>query len=659
MRQFLSFALRLGYVPWVVLLPVGLAEAVAAEYPLDALDESEIRTTVEILKAGDRVGQSSRFSLIELHEPPKDEVLNFEPGSGFRREAFVVIYERARNRTSEAVVDLRNRKLVSWRDVPGAQPSFLKEDADILKEVVRADPRWQEAMRKRGISDLENVDIGDLPGGYFGLPEMEGKRVRIAVCEYRGNPKNYMGRSIEGVMAFVDLNAKKIIKFMDTGLVPVPRGTPGFDDQSIGKTREAPKPLRVDQPNGASFEVHGHEVRWQKWRFRFGMNAREGLVLSTVGYEDNGKIRSVLYRGSLSEMVVPYGDPAPGWFVRNFFDEGEDSMGRYASSFEPLTDAPNNARFFDAVLADEKGNPVEFPRVVALYERDGGLLWKHYDRDRKYNASRRARELVLGWIATVGNYDYGFNWIFHQDGTLETEVLLTGVMETKAVKMGTASDDDPEAMYGHLVAPNVDAVNHQHFFNFRLDVDVDGAKRNSVVEIEAEPVPPGPDNPQKNAFRMKQTLLAREQEAERQLNLASSRAWKVINTGVKNTLGEPVGYMLMPGGNSLPYAHPESWIRKRAGFMNAHLWVTPYDPNEIYAAGFYVSQSEGGDGLPKWTGSNRSIENQDVVLWYTLGITHLPRPEEWPVMAAHRAGFKLIPCAFFGANPALDVPRPK
>jgi primary-amine oxidase len=98
-------------------------------------------------------------------------------------------------------------------------------------------------------------------------------------------------------------------------------------------------------------------------------------------------------------------------------------------------------------------------------------------------------------------------------------------------------------------------------------------------------------------------------------------------------------------------------VRKRAGFLNAHLWATPYKQDERFAAGDYINQSSGGEGLPKWTAANRSIDNQDLVLWYTLGVTHIPRPEEWPVMTCHRAGFKLMPAGFFARNPALDVPK--
>ena len=144
--------------------------------------------------------------------------------------------------------------------------------------------------------------------------------------------------------------------------------------------------------------------------------------------------------------------------------------------------------------------------------------------------------------------------------------------------------------------------------------------------------------------------------AQRRLDLATSRRW-IIQSTVRNALGQPTGYALLPGENALPFLLPDSWVRKRAGFLNAHVWVTPYDPAEMYAAGDYPYQSKGGDGLPKWTAADRSIDNRDVVVWYVMGITHNPRPEDWPVMPTYEAGFKLVPWGFFTRNPALDLGR--
>jgi primary-amine oxidase len=627
-------------------------------HPLDPLTKDEILKTAEVLRAAGKMIAKSRFSLIALHEPPKDEVIAFQPGSTFRRESFSILYDREHNATFEAVVDLRRSTVVSWKQIPGVQPSVLDEDIEMLERAIRADPRFAKAMNRRGIKDLDRVGIGDWAGGYFGNTE-EGYRFRRAEFFYKDSASS-SDRVIENVTAEVNLNTGAVVGFTDGDIVPIPPVGAGIDGMQVEKTREAPKPFIITQPQGASFEVRGQEVRWQHWRFRFGLHPREGLILYTVGYEDEGRLRSVMYRGSCSEMVVPYGDPSFGWFFRNAFDAGEDSFGRLASPLESLTDYPPNAVTFDAVMPTEKGDWFLIPKAVALYERDGGLAWKHHDRGRNRNESRRARELVLSWVATVGNYDYGFNWVFHQDGSLEMETLLTGFMETKAVALkalpDAAHDHQGELVYGHLVAENLLAVHHQHFFSFRLDMDIDGSQ-NSVVEMNTEALPPGPANPYLNAFTMKETVLHNERDAVRQMSLQSSRRWTVFNPEVRNALGYPAGYTLLPGENSVPYAAPESWVRKRAGFINAPFWVTRLDPNQIYAAGLYVNQSRGDDGLHRWVEANRPIENQDVVLWYTMGITHLPRVEEHPIMSVHKATFKLVPNGFFNRNPAIDLPK--
>lgn len=644
----------LMYCLGLTLIPA--AQAAPTGHPLDALSKDEILATVDVLRAGGRINESTRFSLIELKEPSKDEVAAFRIDAPLRREAFVVAYERASNRTFEAVVDIKAKALVSWKEVPGVQPSLLEDDAKILEKAIRADVRWQEAMKKRGISDLDDVVILDWAGGYFGLRDEQGFRFERGVSYYRGSSKGATLRPIEGVVAYVNLNTGKVFKFVDTGVVPIPQTGAGLGAISSDKPLRESKPGEIIQHKSQGFEMSGSEAHWQNWRFRFTLHRREGVVLYTVGYEDRGRLRSVLYRGSLSEMVVPYGDPTAGWFFRNAFDVGEDSMGGYTHSLEPLTDAPANATFFDGVLADDKGVPYEIPRAMALYERDGGLLWKHYDDKLKLNESRRGRQLVLAWIATVGNYEYGFNWVFHQDGTLEMEVILTGFVQTKALQSTENPSKHYADLYSHPLRGNLAGVHHQHFFNFRLDMDVDGP-RNSIVEQNVEPLAPSPDNPYGNAFTMKETSLRTEREAQRQINLPSCRSWKILNPSQANAGGESVGYTLVAGENALPFAQPDSWIRKRAGFVNAHVWVTPYDPAQMYAAGFYVNQSKGEDGLPVWTRAERSVENSDIVLWYTMGITHIPRPEDWPVMPVHRASFKLVPSGFFAQNPVLDLPR--
>ena len=186
--------------------------------------------------------------------------------------------------------------------------------------------------------------------------------------------------------------------------------------------------------------------------------------------------------------------------------------------------------------------------------------------------ARRARDLVLSFVSTVGNYDYGFEWIFHQDGTLEMRVALTGVMAAKAVA------DGAHDTYSHLVGKNLAAPHHQHFFTFRLDLDVDGARAQSRGGDEfSVPVATGKANPYGGAFQMVETELRTEREAQRNLNLATSRKWIVSNPASRNPLEQAAGYALLPGENAVLMAQPDSWVRRRAGFLNSHLWVTPYD----------------------------------------------------------------------------------
>jgi len=177
-----------------------------------------------------------------------------------------------------------------------------------------------------------------------------------------------------------------------------------------------------------------------------------------------------------------------------------------------------------------------------------------------------------------------------------------------------------------------------------------------VHEMNTRAGSAGKDNPMLNQMIMEETDLASEKRAPRRMDQQSARHWLVMNPQAQNSLGHHTSYILAPAANALPYVAPNSPVRQRAGFINNHFWATRYHPNEAYAAGAYPNQSTGGDGLPKWIADDEPLKGQDVVVWYTLGITHIPRPEEWPIMPVAHVGFRLIPGGFFSRNPALDVP---
>src|SRR5215470_1683296 len=179
---------------------------------------------------------------------------------------------------------------------------------------------------------------------------------------------------------------------------------------AVAGERPGLKSLHIHQPEGPSFVLSGHELAWQKWRLRIGFTPREGLVIHTVTYEDQGRERPILYRASVADMVVPYGDPRPTYFHRNAFDVGEYGMGTLANVLANGCDCLGEIRYLDAVVNDSQGRAGTLPNAVCIHEEDAGILWKHFDWRLGTTEVRRSRRLVVSSISTVGNYEYGFYW---------------------------------------------------------------------------------------------------------------------------------------------------------------------------------------------------------------------------------------------------------
>ncbi len=629
---------------------------IRASRALDPLTANEISAVTATVRAAPQFASfrgRGRFITITLREPPKDVVLALRNESGapnVKREAEVVLLDQGDGATHEVVVSLADESIVDWCQRDGVQPLATVAELGEAEELVRLDPQFQAALKLRDITDFEKVQIDAWPAGNFGYDDEVGLRLARCVAFIRDQPgDNEWAHPVDGLIALVDLNRLEVLRIDDHGVVPVPPEPGNFDPESAGQLRTDIKPLEIAQPEGPSFVVDGNVVTWQKWQLHVGFTSREGLVLNQVGYQDGDRMRSILYRASLSEMVVPYGDPNPTHYFKNAFDAGENGVGLSTSSLRLGCDCVGEIYYFDAVASDADGAPVPIPNAICMHEEDYGVLWRHIEWRTGEGEVRRSRRLVISSFAAIGNYDYGFFWYLYQDGTIAHEVKLTGVLSTGAVPPGE------RPRHGVLVAPGLNAMVHQHYFNMRLDLDIDGLD-NTVEEVWTEPVPSGPGNPHGNAFAVHRRPLLTETEARRRVAPSSARWWEIVNASVRHRLGEPVGYRLIPGENAVPYAQADAAVMKRAGFISNHLWVTPYEPSERYAAGEYPSQHPGGAGLPEWTAQDRPVQDRDLVVWYTFGHHHVPRPEDWPVMPVAMIGFTLKPAGFFERNPALDVP---
>ena len=631
----------------------------ASIHPLDPVSADEFLAARGVLDAAGLLRPSTRFAYMGLDEPPKSDVLDFEAGGSVDRRVRAFLIDVATGDLADVVVSvsrgevIRHLRLDPERD---GQLPILDEEFVRVSEIVHADLEWQRAVARRGVTDLTTVRVCPLTAGWYGLDGEEGRRiVRVLAFVHEHESDLAWAHPIDGLAAYVDLVEGRVFQLIDEADLPVPPESGDYNDPAMsGPPRTTLRPIEITQPEGPSFHLDGHLLEWQNWSLRIGFDAREGLSLHQISVDDAGRRRPVIYRASVPEMVVPYGDPGPARYFQTYFDNGEYLVGKFANSLELGCDCLGEIAYLDAVVADDHGRPRTIRNAICVHEEDFGVLWKHTDIFNGSAQTRRQRRLVISFFTTVGNYDYGYYWYLYLDGTIELEVKLTGVIWTSSYP---ASSDPGGYPYATEVAPGLGAPAHQHLFSARLDMMVDGLT-NAVEEIDVQGQPIGPDNRFGNALTRTVTRLTNEARATRKADTERGRVWRILNTEQTNRLGQPVAYVLHPQPAPLLLAAEPSTLRQRAGFATEHLWVTQYDVAERYPAGDFVNQHPGGAGLPHYIKASRDIDGTDIVLWHTFGPTHFPRPEDWPVMPVERCGFTLKPAGFFDRNPTLDVPAP-
>ncbi|MEN0137782.1 MAG: primary-amine oxidase [Rhodococcus sp. (in: high G+C Gram-positive bacteria)] len=629
----------------------------AAIHPLDPLTAHELRTARAILDAAGKVTSSTKFPLVQLVEPAKDDVLTHSADDPVDRRVLFTVLDTATGAAAEALVSITSGRLVSYTDMttdaaPYAQPPFYLGEYELVEHVVKADAGWREAMRRRELSEelIDSCLVAPLSAGSFEIPGEAGRRLSRALAFLRYGPQDSpWAHPVDGLVAYVDLITQEVVEIVDTGVVPIPQQHGNFDDEHVGPARTSLRPLEITQPEGPGFSVDGQIVSWENWRFRISFDPREGLVLHQVELRDGQEYRPLMYRASIAEMVVPYADPSPTRFWQTYFDVGEYSFGRLVNSLELGCDCLGEIRYFDAVLADDDANPIEVRNAVCMHEEDYGVLWKHTDATVDFAETRRSRRLVVSFFVTVGNYDYGFYWYFYLDGTIALEGKATGIVFTSGMR-------DDNVGHASEIAPGLGAPFHQHLFCARLDMTVDGTA-NSVEEVEFSRVPMGPKNPRGNAFTLTTTPIDKESSSGRLADANRARAWRITSSERRNYMGEPTAFKLIPTPSPTLLADENASISKRAAFATKHLWVTRYDPAERYPAGDHPNQHSGGAGIPAYVAQDRDLVDTDVVLWHTFGVSHAPRLEDWPVMPVDYVGFTLKAEGFFDRNPTLDLPR--
>jgi primary-amine oxidase len=639
--------------------PPASQRPVASSHPIASLSGTEIDAIRGIVAKTPGFTESTRFAYVGLEEPIKADYLAWEAGDGPLpdRQARVWLLDPDTGLSLDLVVSLSSSSVVKSTVVDGSQgrlPVLDSEHGKIMM-VLAQNAEWTKALSSRNLTPAD-VKVIALPAGNFGYEDEEGKRIVRCLVFKQDHPKDHpWAHPVDGLSAYADVDNGTVLKVLDVHQFAVPVESGNYDDPEVqGPPLEGLKPIKITQPDGASFTVDGEHVTWANWKLRIGFDMREGLVLHQVSFADQGVDRPVMYRGSISEMVVPYGDPGPNRFWQNYFDAGEIIYGRFTNSLALGCDCVGEIKYFDGVFTDETGVPRLIPNAICMHEEDYGSLWKHTDPFTGAQEVRRSRRLVISFFTNVGNYDYGFFWYLYLDGTIECEAKLTGILFASAYPGDVDGEKYP---FASEVAPGLGAPYHQHLFGARLDLNVDGTA-NVVNEIDAVRLPISPTNPHGNAFTKSVTPIVSEQVSGRMSDGSKGRVWQIASTEATNRLGHPTSYVLHPTDSPTLLADSSSSVSARAAFATKHLFVTEYDPAERYAAGDFVTNSPGGQGIPDFISGDAPLVGKDVVLWHTFGLTHFPRAEDWPIMPMDYAKFSLRPYNFFDKNPTLNVPAP-
>lgn len=235
-----------------------------------------------------------------------------------------------------------------------------------------------------------------------------------------------------------------------------------------GSLKPRTKPLQIGPQlfyaEGKRFSVSKNHVLYLDWSFAFGLSSLTGMRVFDVRF----KGERIIYELSVQEAMSVYGSLTPGMMLTKFLDSSI-GIGRFAHELVRGVDCPHEATFVDTYRYIDAPGPIRYRNSICIFEHNMGQPLRRHFSDFFHNSygGMVNSALVFRTITAIGNYDYMWDFIFYQTGSVEAKVHATGYISSSYLVEGNLK-------FGHQVADKVLGNIHTHFINFKVDLDVLG-----------------------------------------------------------------------------------------------------------------------------------------------------------------------------------------
>ncbi|CAM4635499.1 unnamed protein product [Lepidochelys kempii] len=432
---------------------------------------------------------------------------------------------------------------------------------------------------------------------------------------------------------------------------PVKRAPPdgGFSSMQPRAAPRAPFPLQYE-PHGPRYSVQNNQVVSRAWSFAFGVNVNTGMRLFDIRF----KGERIVYEISVQDAISVYGSNCPGGMSTRYMD-GSFGIGRFTYPLVRGVDCPYSATYVDTCYLIETQTPEKHKNSICIFEENtGSPLRRHYSNLQSlYYGGLTNSALVLRSIATLGNYDYVWDFIFYENGAIEAKVHATGYM-TSSFLYGDGLD------YGNKVGDHTLGTIHTHSIHYKVDLDVGGTYNTLVAHdmaFESVQAPWSPEH-QIQRPRLTKTVLDTEDKAAFRLHSNMPR-YIYFAANSENKWGHQRGYRIQIVSFTGEHLPETSLMERAISWGRYKLAVTKRKEEEPTSSSIYNQNDP-------WTPTvafadfinNESIVTEDLVAWITTGFLHIPHAEDIPntVTVGNGVSILLRPYNYYDTDPSIYSP---